>query len=204
MPAPPYASGTEMPSRPSDAIPAKNDESKRCSRSRSWILGATSRAAHSRTDCSRRCCSSVRSKSIMRRQMLSRVTADAHCRTRPTAIMRPSLPHALGATGRSSAAPGGLSKEDFAQVVLQEKRVRHAQRREQPDDVAVEQNRLAAARGRIRPVLQVRRRPRRCTSCRTHRAAAPCRRSRAARLRAAARAPTVRSARAPSGDRGSR
>ena len=40
---------------------AADDElgSNRCSRSRSWIRGATSRAPHSRTVCSRRRCSSV-------------------------------------------------------------------------------------------------------------------------------------------------
>ena len=39
--------------------------SNRCSRSSSRMCGATSRAAHSRTDCSSRRCSSVRSKLIM-------------------------------------------------------------------------------------------------------------------------------------------
>src|SRR5881628_2037411 len=47
------------------------------------------------------------------------------------------------------------SEEDLAQVVLEQERIRHPETREQPDDVAVEENRLPAARGGIRPVLQV-------------------------------------------------
>src|SRR5690348_8422260 len=62
MPAPPNVAGTEMPSRPSDAICGRMPLSKRCSRSSSLMRGATSRPAHSRTDFSRSVCSSVRSK----------------------------------------------------------------------------------------------------------------------------------------------
>src|SRR5579862_7709089 len=50
---------------------------------------------------------------------------------------------------------GGLAKQDFSKVVLKEKRIRHSQTREELDDVAVEQHRLAPARGGIRAVLQV-------------------------------------------------
>src|SRR5579862_9012954 len=49
----------------------------------------------------------------------------------------------------------GLAKQDLPQVVLQEERVGHAQAGEEPDDIAVEENRLASARGRIGAVLQV-------------------------------------------------
>src|SRR5438128_9532093 len=81
MPAPPYSCGTEMPSRPSSAICGNTRVSKRCSRSRSWMRGAISRPAHSRMDCSRRRCSSLRSKLIMvswgpKQGMLSRALCD--------------------------------------------------------------------------------------------------------------------------------
>src|SRR5689334_23593273 len=66
MPAPPYSAGTEAPSSPSSAICGNMLRSKRCSRSRSLIRGAISRAPHSRTDCSSSRCSSVRSKSNMK------------------------------------------------------------------------------------------------------------------------------------------
>src|SRR3954468_24486907 len=66
MPAPPYSAGTDAPSSPISAICGRMPWSKRCSRSRSLIFGATSRAAHSRTDRSRICCSSERSKSSIR------------------------------------------------------------------------------------------------------------------------------------------
>src|SRR5438309_5480020 len=48
-----------------------------------------------------------------------------------------------------------LAEEDFSEVVLQEERVGDAQPGKQPDDVAVEQDRLASAQRRVRPVLQV-------------------------------------------------
>ncbi len=62
MPAPPYWAGIEMPSRPRSAICGRMLRSNLCARSSSRIRGATSRPAHSRTDCSRRRCSSVSSK----------------------------------------------------------------------------------------------------------------------------------------------
>src|SRR6476469_8582373 len=65
MPAPPYSTGTEMPSRPSSAICGKIVGSNVWARSRSLIRGATSRPAQSRTVCSSKRCSSVSSKSIM-------------------------------------------------------------------------------------------------------------------------------------------
>src|SRR5689334_769434 len=54
----------QMPRSCSLAIPVRNERSKRCSRSRSWIFGATSRAAQSRTIVSTARCSSLRSKQI--------------------------------------------------------------------------------------------------------------------------------------------
>src|SRR5437867_4122428 len=66
MPAPPHSSGMQMPSRCRSAIPFKKPRSKRCSRSRSWILGATSRPAQSRTVCPTAWCSSDSSNEIMR------------------------------------------------------------------------------------------------------------------------------------------
>src|SRR5438876_7861718 len=66
MPAPPYSGGTATPSKPSFVIPpSTRSRSNRCWRSFSRIYGATSRAAHSRTDCSSRRCSSVRDRSII-------------------------------------------------------------------------------------------------------------------------------------------
>ena len=66
MPAPPYFCGTEMPSRPRAAMPPRTrSRSNRCCRSASRMCGAISRAPHSRTDCSSRRCSSVRSKLII-------------------------------------------------------------------------------------------------------------------------------------------
>src|SRR3954465_4035001 len=61
-------------------------------------------------------------------------------------------------SGRGISASGlirGLAEEDLAQVVLQEERVGDPKAGEQPDDVAVQQDRLAAAGCRIGPVLQV-------------------------------------------------
>src|SRR5262245_39108231 len=66
MPAPPYASGMQTPSRCRSAISFRKRLSKRCSRSRSWIRGATSRAAHSRTALSTSLCSSESSKPSIR------------------------------------------------------------------------------------------------------------------------------------------
>src|SRR5437868_6252094 len=65
MPAPPYCSGTAMPSSPRAAICGKMFASKRCSLSRRGMHGATSRAAHSWTDCASSLCSSVTSKLII-------------------------------------------------------------------------------------------------------------------------------------------
>ena len=79
-----------------------------------------------------------------------------------------------------------------------------AQPVEQPDDVAVQQDRLTAARGAVRPVLQVDLvdddvlRVARVARLRR------CRRSRAARRPAAGRASAGRPAPAPPADRGSR
>src|SRR5439155_10313431 len=80
MPAPPYCCGTDTPSRPSFAMPpSTRSRSNRCCRSLSWMCGAISRAAHSRTDCSSRRCSSVRSKLIIRkREILSCAPQDLH------------------------------------------------------------------------------------------------------------------------------
>src|SRR6185436_15405638 len=55
----------QMPRSWRSAIPSRNFRSKRCSRSRSWIFGATSAPAHSRTVRSTSLCSSARSKEIM-------------------------------------------------------------------------------------------------------------------------------------------
>src|SRR5262249_27773142 len=49
----------------------------------------------------------------------------------------------------------GLAKEDLAEVVLQEKRVGDAEAREQPDDVAIQEDRLTAAQRRVRAMLEV-------------------------------------------------
>ena len=74
MPAPPYSCGTEMPSSPSFAIPPRmRSRSKWCWRSVSRMCGATSRAPHSRTDCSSRRCSSFKLKSIMGAGHIGRV-----------------------------------------------------------------------------------------------------------------------------------
>ena len=88
--------------------------SNRCSRSSSRMFGATSRAPHSRTDCSSSRCSSVKSKSIMRafyctarlavRGSLFAVRRD-ECRSNPREIstIAPSDAEGLG----GAAAVGG-------------------------------------------------------------------------------------------------
>src|SRR6478609_5692031 len=48
-----------------------------------------------------------------------------------------------------------FAEEDHAQVVLQQERIGDAQPREQPDDVAVEQDRLPPPQRGVRPVFQV-------------------------------------------------
>src|SRR5438094_5355206 len=56
--------------------------------------------------------------------------------------------------GRTAELLGGLSEQNLAQVVLQQKGIRDAQAVEEADDVAVQQDRLASARGWIPPMLQ--------------------------------------------------
>src|SRR5437867_7600720 len=48
----------------------------------------------------------------------------------------------------------GFSEEDFALFVLQQKRVRDTQLREEPDDVAIDEAGLPAMMRRVGPVLQ--------------------------------------------------
>src|SRR6266853_4418502 len=48
-----------------------------------------------------------------------------------------------------------LAKEYFSEIVLQQKRIRDTQAREELDDIAVQQNRLPAARGRVGAVLEI-------------------------------------------------
>src|SRR5712671_6509704 len=54
-----------------------------------------------------------------------------------------------------SAISDGLAEEDLAEVVLEEERVGDSQAREEFDDVAVQQNRLAAAGGGVPAVPEV-------------------------------------------------
>src|SRR3954470_5931243 len=63
-PAPPYSSGTTIPSSPSSAIPSITDMSTRCSMSFSTAFGKTRSSTKSRTVSWISRCSSVRSKSM--------------------------------------------------------------------------------------------------------------------------------------------
>src|SRR5207248_10949179 len=63
-PAPPYSSGTTMPSRPSSAMPSITDMSSRCSMSFSTAFGRTRSSTKFRTVSWISRCSSVRSKSM--------------------------------------------------------------------------------------------------------------------------------------------
>src|SRR3954464_11307360 len=62
-------------------------------------------------------------------------------------------------TGRlmtpSADVVGRLPEQDLAQIVLEEKRLRHAQAGEEADDVPIEKDRLPAARGGIATMLQI-------------------------------------------------
>src|SRR5258706_3365993 len=55
----------QMPSNCNSAIPERKERSKRCSRSRSWIFGATVLAPQSRTIFATAACSSLSSNPIM-------------------------------------------------------------------------------------------------------------------------------------------
>ena len=170
--------------RPERPIPAPIAQAGACPWVRSKSIMRRTRCYHARP---LRCPAQPPSTSSMQaRRVLSTLGDGGRCRPSGGAVQWLRVDASL-------SAPGGLSKENFAQVVLQEKRVRHPQRRKQPDDVAVQQNRLAASHapgyGTVLQVHVVHDDVLRVERCR---AAAPCRRSRAARRRAAARAPADR------------